>query len=136
MVSIGSLSNRTTSVPWSHSDRWRPRGIASRTPCCSARGLPRDGQGERGVDKVTVVIEALYPDRVVNIEAIGDGAAARRQGAEGQSVRLNHAEPAVLDLDVAARPFETDLTRSNRNSVRRLERRLGVDEVIVTFARD
>jgi hypothetical protein len=91
-------------------------------------GLPRDGQGERGVDKVTVVIEALYPDRVVNIEAIGNGAAARWQRAEGQRVGLDDAEPAVLDLDVAARPFETDLVRANLNTVRRLERRSGVDE--------
>jgi hypothetical protein len=83
-----------------------------------------------------VVIEALYPDRVVNIEAIGDGAATRRQGAKCQSVRLNQAEPAVRDLYVAARPFETDLIRANLNTVRRLERRSGVDERILNFGRD
>ena len=83
-----------------------------------------------------MVIEALYPDRVVNIEAIGDGAATRRQGAKCQSVRRNQAEPAVRDLYVAARPFETDLIRANLNTVRRLERRSGVDERILNFGRD
>jgi hypothetical protein len=52
----------------------------------------------------TGAVEALYPERGKNLEAIRDD---ELRAADGQRVGLDDAEPAVLDLDVGTRPFET-----------------------------